>query len=247
MDSPRDSDYDGSSVYNSDSSSHYGSPVLAASELKACFPSPASSAPAAAEGPSEIPAVPPLAAKDSGPVLQVGLVPAQGLPPSDQAAAHAGNDVLVSEKAASLELSSGLVASLDVVSQQDPMAFEASTFVLARQPMLISRIRQPDPMVDTTSAGDWQSVSKKHTSNRQSKSGSGFLAPGKAGATSKRKMVEAVRDESVDNGLMVSNSLAAGSSKAEAVGNAPGGNVLKDLEMGCAELLRSVLLVGCRT
>ncbi|KAJ6355716.1 hypothetical protein OIU77_006155 [Salix suchowensis] len=166
-------------------------------------------------------------------------VPAPSSPPSgpsDQAPAlgSAGNGVSVSEKAASLEDSSGLVASLDVVSQQDPMAFEASTFVLARQPILISRIRQPDPMVDNTSAGDWQPVPKKHTINRQPKSGSGFLAPGKAGATSKRKMVEAVRDESIDNGLMASDSLAAGSSKAEAIGNAPGGNVLKDLEMGCA-------------
>ncbi|KAJ6731287.1 hypothetical protein OIU79_002593 [Salix purpurea] len=87
MNSPRDSEYEGSSAYNSDSSSHYGSP-LTISELKARPPSPVSSAPALAEGPSDIPPASPLAAMDSGPVLQVGLAPVQGLLPSDQAAAH---------------------------------------------------------------------------------------------------------------------------------------------------------------
>ncbi|KAJ6292939.1 hypothetical protein OIU78_025009, partial [Salix suchowensis] len=86
MDSPRDSDYDGSSAYNLDSSSHYGSPVLANLELKARISSPASSAPAAAEGPSEIPAASHSAAMDSAPMLQAVLVSAQGhVPgPSDQ-------------------------------------------------------------------------------------------------------------------------------------------------------------------
>lgn len=43
--SPGSSENDGSSPYYSDSSSHYGSPVLAASKHKACPPSPASSSP----------------------------------------------------------------------------------------------------------------------------------------------------------------------------------------------------------
>ncbi|KAJ6377598.1 hypothetical protein OIU76_026552 [Salix suchowensis] len=93
MDSPRDSDYDGSSAYNLDSSSHYGSPVLANLELKARISSPASSAPAAAEGPSEIPAASHSAAMDSAPMLQAVLVSAQGhVPgPSDQVPAIDSN------------------------------------------------------------------------------------------------------------------------------------------------------------
>ncbi|KAJ6670062.1 hypothetical protein OIU79_003674 [Salix purpurea] len=51
MDSPRDSDYDGSPSSISASSSHYGSSVLAMSEL-----SPVSSAPAFVEDPSNLPA-----------------------------------------------------------------------------------------------------------------------------------------------------------------------------------------------
>ncbi|KAJ6707887.1 hypothetical protein OIU85_028185 [Salix viminalis] len=53
--SPGDSDNDDSSAYNSDSSSHYGSPALANSELNARQPSPVSSAPADVEGPLEVP------------------------------------------------------------------------------------------------------------------------------------------------------------------------------------------------
>ncbi|KAJ6353314.1 hypothetical protein OIU76_002350 [Salix suchowensis] len=119
----------------------------------------------------------------------------------------AGNDVLVSEQAAPSELSFGLAAPLDVVWPQDPMVFEASTFPHARQPLPHSRIRQPDPMVETAHAGDWQPVPRKHTSNRQSKSGSGnpqTLALGKVGAASKGKSGVAVGIESVDNGLMAS-------------------------------------------
>ncbi|KAJ6670163.1 hypothetical protein OIU85_010623, partial [Salix viminalis] len=215
-------DYDGSSSSNSDSSSHYGSPVLATSELKARLTSPVSSSPAVAVGPSEIPAASLLAAMDSGPVMQV-----------------AGNNVLVSEEAASLENSFGLAASLDVVWPKDPMAFEASTFAHARQPMPNSRIRQPDPMVETASADGWQPVPRKHTSNRQSKSGSGNpqnLALGTASVASKGKMVEAVGNESVDNGLLASGNMAAGSSLVEAVDNASVGTGLKDLSMGCAGL-----------
>ncbi|KAJ6368548.1 hypothetical protein OIU78_001020 [Salix suchowensis] len=47
MDSPRDSDYEGSSSSNSDSSSHYGSSTLASLERKARPLSPASSSPEA--------------------------------------------------------------------------------------------------------------------------------------------------------------------------------------------------------
>ncbi|KAJ6365128.1 hypothetical protein OIU76_029991 [Salix suchowensis] len=57
--SPGDSDNDDSSAYNSDSSSHYGSPALANSELNARQPTPASSAPADAEGPLEVPTASP--------------------------------------------------------------------------------------------------------------------------------------------------------------------------------------------
>jgi len=57
MDSPRDSDYVGSSDDNSDSSSHYGSSVLASSERQAIPPSPATSSPEEAVFPSEVPAV----------------------------------------------------------------------------------------------------------------------------------------------------------------------------------------------
>ncbi|KAJ6370155.1 hypothetical protein OIU76_028432 [Salix suchowensis] len=58
LDSPGDSETDGSSAYNSDSNSHYGSPVLVSSELRGRHPSPVSSAPTVAEGPSETPAAP---------------------------------------------------------------------------------------------------------------------------------------------------------------------------------------------
>ncbi|KAJ6740514.1 hypothetical protein OIU79_000604 [Salix purpurea] len=119
------------------------------------------------------------------------------------------------------------------------MAFEASTVANARQPMPNTRLRQPDPMVETASADDWQPVPRKHTSNRQPKSGSGNpqnLALSKASVASKGKMVEAVGNESVDNGLLASGSMAAGSSMVEAVGNASVGTRLKDLSIGCAGL-----------
>ncbi|KAJ6291205.1 hypothetical protein OIU76_023295 [Salix suchowensis] len=96
-----------------------------------------------------------------------------------------GNDVSVSEKEASLELSSGL-------------------------PLLISESRRLIPWLILLLLVTGNPCRKKHTGNRQPKSGPGFLALVKAGATSTRKMVEAVRDESVDNGLMVSDSLGCG-------------------------------------
>ncbi|KAJ6377610.1 hypothetical protein OIU76_026564 [Salix suchowensis] len=83
IDIPGDSDSDGSSAYHSDSSSHYGSPVLANLESLACHPSPASDV---AEGHSP----------------QVGLVSAQGHPPSAQAAAHGLNAPAPSDQAPAL-------------------------------------------------------------------------------------------------------------------------------------------------
>ncbi|KAJ6290111.1 hypothetical protein OIU78_025933 [Salix suchowensis] len=44
LDSPGDSETDGSSAYNSDSNSHYGSPVLVSSELRGRHPSPSQAA-----------------------------------------------------------------------------------------------------------------------------------------------------------------------------------------------------------
>ncbi|KAJ6295726.1 hypothetical protein OIU78_023706 [Salix suchowensis] len=231
--SPGFSENDGSSPYYSDSSSHYGSPILAPSELAA--------------GPLKFPVASLLATMDSGPVMQGGLVSAQSHPPSDQAA--------VNEQAAPSENSFGLAASLNVVWSQDPMVFEASTFPHARQPLPHSRIRQPDPMVETAHAGDSQPVPRKHTSNRQSKSGSGnpqILALGKASAASTGKTGVAVGIESVDNGLMASGNMTVDSSLVEAVGNVSGGSGLKDLSMGSAGLdgkpieVRRVLLTGCK-
>ncbi|KAJ6355715.1 hypothetical protein OIU77_006154 [Salix suchowensis] len=215
--SPGFSENDGSSPYYSDSSSHYGSPILAPSELAA--------------GPLKFPVASLLATMDSGPVMQGGLVSAQSHPPSDQAAVNGLNDPGPSDQAPTLgsdapeqaapsENSFGLAASLNVVWSQDPMVFEASTFPHARQPLPHSRIRQPDPMVETAHAGDSQPVPRKHTSNRQSKSGSGnpqILALGKASAASTGKTGVAVGIESVDNGLMASGNMTVDSSLVEAV------------------------------
>ncbi|KAJ6418357.1 hypothetical protein OIU84_001685 [Salix udensis] len=144
---------------------------------------------------------------------------------------------MVSEGAVSLETSLGLAASSNVVGLQDPMVFEAVTH--GRQPLPNSRIRQPDPMVESATADDWQLVPRKHTSNRQSKSGSGNpqnLALGKASAASKRKMFEAVGNASIDADLMASGSIAAGSSMVETVCTVSGDTGLQDRNLGCAGL-----------
>ncbi|KAJ6355718.1 hypothetical protein OIU77_006157 [Salix suchowensis] len=189
MDSPRDSDYDGSPSSNSDSSSHYGSSVLAMSEL-----SPASSAPAVVEGPSNLPA----ASMESGPVMQVGLVSAKGHPPSDQAAAHAGKDVLVSDGAASLATG---------------MVFEALAPAgdLTRQsaPKKPSSNKPLAPVISEAATADceWQLVPKKLTTNRQPKSGLDIAADwvqSSVRVASKGKPVMTADNVSVENDLMAS-------------------------------------------
>ncbi|KAJ6417114.1 hypothetical protein OIU84_002918 [Salix udensis] len=100
-------------------------------------------------------------------------------------------------------------------------------------------------MGEIASADDWQLVPRKHTSNKQPKSGPGNppnLALGKASVASKEKMGEAVGNESVDNGLLVSGSMAAGSSLVVAAGNASVDTGLKDQRMGYAGL--DGMLVG---
>ncbi|KAJ6676074.1 hypothetical protein OIU74_005793 [Salix koriyanagi] len=98
-----ESETDGSSAYNSDSSSHYGSPVLANSEFQARHPSLVSSAPEIAEDPSEYPAAPP------------------SVPPSSFSAEKA---VLSSKGTESVQASVALAMPLVDKGMQDPMICE---------------------------------------------------------------------------------------------------------------------------
>ncbi|KAJ6670100.1 hypothetical protein OIU79_003664, partial [Salix purpurea] len=96
LSSPRSSDFDSSSAYYSDSSSHYGSPGSASLGCKARLPSPVPSSPEVVMSPSVVSP----AATVSGPVLQ-----AKGQPPSVQAAVHDpnGGDDLPKANAASVD------------------------------------------------------------------------------------------------------------------------------------------------
>ncbi|KAJ6291208.1 hypothetical protein OIU76_023298 [Salix suchowensis] len=76
---------DGSSSYYSDSSSHYGSPILPPPEL--------------ATSPLNFPVASLLATMDYGPVMQGGLVSARVIPPSDRAAVNGLNDPGPSDQA----------------------------------------------------------------------------------------------------------------------------------------------------
>ncbi|KAJ6739064.1 hypothetical protein OIU74_003928 [Salix koriyanagi] len=181
--SPGDSDNDDSSAYNSDSSSHYGSPALANSELNARQPTPASSAPVDAEGPLEVPTASP-----SG---KLGLTKSQASAASVlPTPSLAEKVVLSSEGIESVHISVALAPPLTDEGLQDPMIYEAVTGVY-----------------------DWQPVPKKHTSNRQPKIGSvpADLALGKDNSTSNGISLEAVGNVSGGTDLTALGSVAAGS------------------------------------
>ncbi|KAJ6770275.1 hypothetical protein OIU79_021011 [Salix purpurea] len=142
MDSPGDSENDDSSTYNSDSSSHYGSPALANLELNARHPSPASSAPADAEGPLEVPAASPSVGVNKSPASAASVLPTSS----------SAKKVVLSSKGTESVHNSVALAPLTDEGLQDPMVCEAATGVYDWQPVSKKHTSNRQPKIGSVSA-----------------------------------------------------------------------------------------------